>query len=311
MNSTYFINQSEAFNYYPSHDEINQWALNLYHNSLSCSVNASFTNDMPVKQWFGNNPNTLNNRFIEFKTNDHFFYGYWQPALKSPAPLLVNFPGYGSYISNHPQINDDGYHILHLSPLGYVTPSGIKSSHLMSDGNWPVLDLTARGVSGGYEDWLLDCLLAIRWAKNNPEVLSDRISLFGTSQGGGASLLLASILQNQIRCVCADLPFLTAFPLSNLQGEAYGILQKAYHEMDHKEFWHNIGFIDTVSHIHRYHVPIMLSAGGKDNVCPAQSVKYLFDRIESTKQYTFLAEGIHTHTRESMYLFRMWFSLFA
>ena len=30
------------------------------------------------------------------------FYGYWQPALKSPAPLLINLPGYGGYMSLHP-----------------------------------------------------------------------------------------------------------------------------------------------------------------------------------------------------------------
>ncbi len=311
MNSTEFINQAEAFSYYPNRQEVNIWAEKIIDKSLSIPVKAVFTDDMPVNPTFGNNPNTLNNRFIEFTTDDHIFYGYWQPALKSPAPLLFNFPGYGSYISNHPQINDDGYHILHLSPLGYVTPTRIESSRLLADGNWPVLDLTARGVKGGYEDWLLDCLLAIRWAKSMPEVISDRISLFGTSQGGGASLLLASILQDQIRCVCADLPFLTAFPLTDLRGDAYGILQKAYQELDPKEFWHNIGFIDTLSHVHRYHIPIMLSAGGKDNVCPAESVKYLFDRIETTKQYTYLSDAVHTHSRESMYLFRSWLALFA
>ena len=311
MENKIIINHSEAFSYYPNREEIDQWAQNLYQKSLSISVEAVFRDDMPVTPSFGNNPNTLNNRFIAFKSTDHAFYGYWQPALKSPAPLLINLPGYGGYISNHPQINDDGYHILHLSPLGYVTPTGIDSSRLMPDGNWPVLDLSAHGMKGGYEDWLLDCLLAIRWAKTMPEVISNRISLFGTSQGGGTSLLLASILQNQIRCVCADLPFLTAFPLSDLQGDAYGILQQAYHEVNHKEFWHNIGFIDTVSHVHRFHIPVMLSAGGKDNVCPAESVKYLFDRLETTKQFTHLSEGIHTHSRESMYLFRSWLALFA
>lgn len=89
----------------------------------------------------------------------------------------------------------------------------------MEDGNWPVLHNTAMGLPGGYEDWLLDCLLAVRWACEQPDVLGDRLSFFGTSQGGGGSLLMASLLGARVRCVCADLPFLTAFPIAKLQGE--------------------------------------------------------------------------------------------
>ena len=304
-------NFSEAFSLYPSHQEIDDWCLALYEKSALRPIEGQFLDDNPIKEWFGNNPNTLNNRFIRFQTTDHIFYGYWQPALKAPAPLLINLPGYGSYISNYPQLNDDGYHILHLSPLGYVTPSGTDQPRRMPDGNWPVLENTARGLPGGYSDWLTDCLLAIRWIRNLPEVLSNRISLFGTSQGGGASLLLSSILQEEIRCVCADLPFLTAFPLTHLQGDAYGLLQNAYHSMDSSVFWRNLGFIDTVSHAHRIHIPVMLSAGGKDSVCPFETVQLLFSKLETTRQFTYLSDVFHTHSRESMFLFRSWFALYA
>lgn len=68
--------------------------------------------------------------------------------MKQPAPLLVNLPGYGSYISSHPQINDDNYNILHISPLGYVSPAGPDRTRAMEDGNWPVLPNTAMGLPG-------------------------------------------------------------------------------------------------------------------------------------------------------------------
>lgn len=57
-----------------------------------------------------------------------------------------------------------------------------------------MLPNTALGAPGGYEDWLSDVLLAVRWALERPDVLPDRLSFFGTSQGGGGSLLLASLL---------------------------------------------------------------------------------------------------------------------
>lgn len=311
MDNSVCYDAAAAFACYPDSDQINAWSETLYARAKDETIHGEFMNLSPVTPWFGNNPNTQENRFVRFRAQDHSFYGYWQPALKTPAPLLINLPGYGAYVSNHPQLNDDGFHVLHISPMGYTTPSGIDVTQQMEDKNWPVLDLTARGEPGGYADWLLDVLLAIRWARERPEVIADRVSLFGTSQGGGASLLVASIMQEEIRCVCADLPFLTAFPLSELQGEAYGILRKSYREMPHAQFWFNLGLVDTLSHAHRLHIPVMLSAGGQDHVCPREGIEELFRRLNTTKQYSFLTDVAHTHSRESMYLFRSWFALFA
>lgn len=311
MSESICYDPDAAFACYPDTAQVDAWCESLLYKSAKLPADGTFTEDMPVRHSFGNGPNALINRYVRFVMPDHVFYGYWQPAMKQPAPLLVNLPGYGGYISMHPQIHDDGYHILHISPLGYITPEGPREELMMEDGNWPVLDLTARGCPGGYEDWLLDALAAIRWAQQQPGVLSERLSLFGTSQGGGGSLLLASLLQDQVRCVCADLPFLTAFPLSHLAGDAYGILQKAYAEVPAEQFWNRLGYADTLSHAHRLRLPVMLSAGGADTVCTAASVEALFQKLPGTRQYTFLQENVHTHSRESMYLFRSWLALHA
>lgn len=312
MSDRLYADVEKAFSFYPAKEEIDRWAEQLFQGSKEQEISGYFLDDNPITQPFGNGPNTLVNKYVRFETGTgHVFYGYWQPAMKQPAPLLINLPGYGGYISMHPQINDDGFNILHISPLGYVSPNGPDKSLLMEDGNWPVLDRTARGLPGGYRDWLMDCLLAIRWARQLPEVLPDRISLFGTSQGGGGSLLLASILQEEVRCVCADLPFLTAFPLSGLEGEAYGILRKAYTEISPEHFWNRLGYIDTLSHAHRIRVPVMLSSGGADDVCPPDTIEALFSKLETTRQYTYLEHNVHTHSRQSMILFRAWLALYA
>ena len=306
------IDVNKALAYYPTAAEVDIWADQLLQKSQHTEITGTFTGGNPIVHAFGNGPNSLINQFVRFDTSTgHTFWGYWQPAMKQPAPLLINLPGYGGYISMHPQINDDNYNILHISPLGYVSPEGAHMEMAMEDGNRPVLHNTAAGIPGGYEDWLLDCLLAIRWAKTQPGVLFDRLSLYGTSQGGGGSLLLGSILRDQVRCVCADLPFLTAFPMTNLSGEAYGILKSAYSTVEKSHFWNRLGYIDTISHSHRLTMPVMLSAGGKDVVCPAQTVQYLFQQLPGTKQYTYLEDNIHTHSRQSMCLFRNWLSLFA
>ena len=306
------INIDEAFACYPTAAEVDLWAERLLQKSQYTEITSTFTGDNPIVHAFGNGPNSLINRFVRFEVADgHTFWGYWQPAMKQPAPLLINLPGYGGYISMHPQINDDNYNILHISPLGYISPEGAHMEMAMEDGNWPVLPNTAMGLPGGYEDWLLDCLLAIRWAKEQPGVLSDRLSLYGTSQGGGGSLLLASILKDQVRCVCADLPFLTAFPMTSLAGEAYGLLKEPYSKVEESLFWNRLGYVDTVSHSHRLTMPVMLSSGGKDIVCPPETIEYLFNRLNGSKQYTYLEGNVHTHSRQSMVLFRSWLDLHA
>lgn len=306
------IDANKSFACYPSTTEIDLWAAQLLQKSRDTEITGTFTGDNPITHAFGNGPNSLINQFVRFETGGgHTFWGYWQPAMKQPAPLLINLPGYGGYISMHPQINDDNYNILHISPLGYISPEGAHMEIATEDGNWPVLPNTAMGLPGGYEDWLLDCLTAIRWAKEQPGVLPNRLSLFGTSQGGGGSLLLASILKDHVRCVCADLPFLTAFPLTNLTGEAYGLLKEAHSNVEESLFWNRLGYIDTISHSHRLTMPVMLSSGGKDIICPPATIEFLFNRLPGTKQYTYLEENVHTHSRQSMILFRSWLALHA
>ncbi|EKC77980.1 hypothetical protein LEA_03886, partial [human gut metagenome] len=38
----------------------------------------------------------------------------------------------------HPQLADQGFHILHISPLGYAEPNQIHPEMQLPDGNWPV-----------------------------------------------------------------------------------------------------------------------------------------------------------------------------
>ena len=155
----------EARKAYPSHEEVDQWAEQLLRQSETVAIHAEFVDYCPITVPFGNSPNTLVNKYVKFTASDNrqTFYGYWQPAIRTPAPLLINLPGYGSSISMHPQLADQGFHILHISPLGYAEPNQIHPEMQLPDGNWPVLDRTARGLKGGYADWLSDCLLAIRW----------------------------------------------------------------------------------------------------------------------------------------------------
>ena len=88
--------QQAAFSFYPTREQIDNWASGLLRKAENITVDGIITEDNPIVHAFGNGPNALENRFVHFQTGEgHTFWGYWQRAIKSPAPLLINLPGYG------------------------------------------------------------------------------------------------------------------------------------------------------------------------------------------------------------------------
>jgi cephalosporin-C deacetylase-like acetyl esterase len=245
------------------------------------------------------------------------FYAIWQPALSGPAPTLVHLPGYGAEMSLFPELVFRGWNVLHVSPAGYATPEGFAEHRREPDGRWPVLPETIRTLGRhGYTDWISDVLIAVKWLQNKPEVMADRIGFFGTSQGGGTSLILASILGPEVvRAVAADVPFLTDFVHVDVAREdspyalvGRGVLDHFGDNDDHqRRAWRALGHVDTLSHAHRLTQPVLLTAGGADDVCPPATIEKLFDRLPGTRSYTHLAEQEHGYTPAFLRLAAAWF----
>lgn len=242
------------------------------------------------------------------------FYGYWQPALSGgPAPLLVHTPGYGAAMSAHPELVAAGYNVLHVSPLGYGTPDGPDTTKQV-DGEWPVLPDTLRSLGkDGYCHWLAQAVAAIAWAQAQPCVQADRLGTLGTSQGGGGSLLLGSILADHgVKAVCADEPFCTDF--AGMHGKpgngAYSFTSERLAGMPPETLagvWRALGFIDTRSHAHRLAMPVLLTSGTADTVTPPASIEALFGDLPGTRSYTSLAGQAHGYTAPFLRLAEAWF----
>ena len=244
------------------------------------------------------------------------FYGYWQTVPSGgPAPTLVHLPGYGGEMSAHPDLVAAGYNVLHVNPLGYCTPAGLQVARQVN-GNWPVLPETAlSGGERGYADWLTQALVAVRWLRTQPEVQPERLGCFGTSQGGGGALLLASLLRDRgVRAVAADLPFLTDFRWMVEQTElgAYSLvfpLPEALAAQPERlaAYWRGLGLIDTLSHAHRLTLPVLLHAETTDTVCPPATIRALFEALPGTRSYTETAGLEHAHNPQFVQLALAWF----
>jgi cephalosporin-C deacetylase-like acetyl esterase len=248
------------------------------------------------------------------------FYCFWQPCPAARGPVLFHLPGYGAEMSAHPELVAEGYNVLHINPLGYATPHGPDETKKRDD-TWPVMPetLESRGEHG-YRDWLSQAAAAALWALKQKRVDRQRFAFFGTSQGGGTSLLLASIFRDRgTRAVAADEPFMVNYPVSALAAVpgAYGLVSGPLSEMarerpaEAEAMWRALGFVDAMSHAHRLTMPVLLTAGAADETCPPASIRALFEKLPGTRSYTEMAGQTHGYTTPFLHLARAWFRLYA
>jgi len=255
--------------------------------------------------------NLEQDRYVKFEAQGiEPFFGYWQQSFRTQAPLVVHLPGYGAEMSMHPELTDS-FHVLHVSPLGLCMPSGRDKSKMTFGGLSSVLpDTIASNGANGYYDWLVCVSIAIRWAWGQSNVIPNRVSFFGTSQGGGGALLMGSVFrQRGTACVVADQPFLTNFELAKERG-AYGSLV-GKHTIPKADIDKTLFCFDTVNHSDRYNFPIALSAGGKDEACPFDTVESLFGLLKGTKSYTLFDHLPHGYSREALNLAKAWLTIYA
>ena len=240
------------------------------------------------------------------------FYGVWHPPVSGPKPLMVYLPGYGAEMATLPLAAGQDFAYLTLSPLGYWTPDGQPDAK-REEGDWPVLPDTLRSRGeGGYFHWMTQAALAVKWAwQQTAEVLPSRVSFFGTSQGGGTALLMGSLFAGRgTRCVMADEPFLTDYPTAAFRG-AYHMLDKALRVMPEEEFWHYAGLVDTLMHVHRLQMPVMVTEGSADIICPPETARRLYERLPATKLLLHLDGRVHMHNREFGRLVLTWADMYA
>ncbi len=305
---------------YPTPTEVDAWCETLLAAADAVPVKVTTVEAAPYEFRMGPWASTSHSRYVAFSSRRRStFYGYWQTLPSSgPAPALIHLPGYGAEMSAHPELVAAGYNVLHVNPLGYATPLGPDESKRGVDGNWPVLpDTAASGGKRGYRDWLRDAVVAANWLRQQPEVHPDRLAVFGTSQGGGTALLLASLLRDRAcRAVAADQPFLTNFRLMEEYEEkgAYGLVFPFLETLKPQRqaaAWRALGLIDTASHAHRLTMPTLLTAGGADTICPTTTIQALSDALPGTRNFTEIQGQAHGYNQYFVHLARAWFDSFV
>jgi cephalosporin-C deacetylase-like acetyl esterase len=310
---------ASARDWYPTPTEVDEWCRALVRRAEGADVHAELLGDVPWSPAAGIRHASA--RYVAFHSSAlGEWYGIYQRCPSGRGPVLVHVPGYGAEMSTHPELTADGYNVLHVSPLGYATPDGQDLSKRDGD-TWPVLPDTVRTLGeGGYVDWLAQAAAAALWARTLEGVEPDRLAFFGTSQGGGTALLLGSILSEEgARAVAADVPFLTDMPwvYENKSGGAYDLIAPPLEALAKEGSdrlaagWKALGFADTLCHAHRLTMPVLLTAGSADTICPPQTIRTLFDRLPATRAYVELGGQAHAYTVPFLTLARAWMRLYV
>ena len=238
------------------------------------------------------------------------FWCLWQPSMRPSAQTLVHLPGYGTETSAHPSLVHAGYNVLHVDPRGYCGPDGAGNFGWRDEGG----GATVLGVNldtperYGYRFWFQDAVTAVRWLQSRGAA---QLGLYGTSQGGGAALVLGSLLADEgiVAAVAADVPFLTDFRLNYAAGKyefVFDRFDKAYLD----KWFGTFGYVDTTVHAPRMRYPVLLTLGQEDDTCPPASIRGLYDELPDTRALIELRGQGHSHSPPFLDLARTWFDLY-
>lgn len=201
-------------------------------------------------------------------------------GASGPVPAIVTVPGYGGLQQGIMLAEcQRGYAILQVFPR---TVEGEKLTYGIS------------GPEGAYYQLAYaDVIRGIDYLVTRKDVDAGRIGIAGTSQGGGISLAVAS-LDKRVKVVAAHVPFLCDFrQAARTEGSLVKqILDKA--GRNDEAALGTLDYFDPLRLVGEMRVPAVLSSGGRDAVCPAGTIRAVFDRIPGVRTLFHDPELVHT-----------------
>ena len=120
-----------------------------------------------------------------------------------------------------------------------------------------------------------------------PNIKNRGLMVAGPSQGGGLSLMVASMADVDLVCSLSDVPSDCAMKdrIINRQGK-YGVIKDFL--QDHPEYtdvvMKNQDYFDIVNMTDRIKCPVICSVGAKDEICPARYFMHAYNKINTPKK---------------------------
>lgn len=233
-----------------------------------------------------NEPLPYKSYFITVKSlNDVTVAGYLSvpvqgEAKAQPWPVLVTTSGYSGN-GQGVQLNEcqRGYIVLQVYPRG----QGVSSNYFQIASD--KLSTKLHSPEGYYyQGAYADIIRMIDYIVTRPDVDTSRIAMVGTSQAGGIALAVAA-LDSRIKAVVAHVPFLCNIRMAaTMPSLAKTLLDRA--GANNEKSFNTLDYFDPFILASRIKVPVFMTAGGKDTLCPAATIRSVYDRITSHINFT-------------------------
>ncbi len=241
----------------------------------------------------------------EVETHDVTFAGFGGSPIRGwlhlprhrpgPLPAVVEYLGYGG-----------GRGLAHERVMWAVA----GYAHLVMDtrgqgSTWAVGDTPDRDVTGHpahpgfmtqgildpasyyYRRLYTDAVRATEAVRSHPAVDPTRVTVTGSSQGGGLSLAVASLVDGLVG-VMPDVPFLSDFPraITLTDEDPYGeIARYLKAHRDHvDQVMSTLAYFDVAVLARRAGAPALFSVGLMDETCPPSTVYAAFNHYGGPKE---------------------------
>lgn len=223
-------------------------------------------------------------------------------APAKPWPVIISTPGYGgSQQSVMLSECQRGYAILQVFPRGQGESAAAWNG--ADKLTWKLDSPEGAYYQGAYAD----VIRMIDFVISRKDLDSTRIALAGTSQGGGISLAVAA-LDPRVKAVAAHVPFLCNFRVAAATpGSLVRTLLDRARRNDPAAL-RTLDYFDPLQLAPGLHIPVLISAGGKDSVCPMQTIRSVYERLPGDKLLKVYPDLTHTSCLDFYKLSWTWLS---
>lgn len=214
------------------------------------------------------------------------------------GPVLLHLHGYGG---NRGRPTDFlGWTMLGFSVLAVdVRGQSGESADLASYTPGYVKGHMTKGIGSEstyyYRSVYMDCYRAVKCLLEKEALDATGIGAMGTSQGGGLSIVTAA-LHRKVAFALSGVPYLCNFERSVNVATAGPYLEVLDYLREHpeqeEEVYRTLSFFDAMNLAPMVSVPVIVSAGLQDTICPPSSVFAMFAKLASKDKELAVYPGV-------------------
>ncbi|MDR0829784.1 MAG: acetylxylan esterase [Prevotellaceae bacterium] len=210
------------------------------------------------------------------------------PVKKGKFPADIHYMGYGSKPWQPGGMADRVEFVLSTRNQGLYENTATGNQWIC----WGLEDIEKYYYRGAF----MDLIRAIDFVCSLPSVDTENIFAEGASQGG-AFTLAAAALDNRLKAIAPQIPFLSDYPdyFQIVDWPGNWLLDKQKElKMSDEQFYKNLSYFDIKNIVQWITCPVIMGVGLQDDVCPPHTNFSGYNLITTKKEYRIYPNEKHS-----------------